>query len=135
MTIAIRKALPSDSPRLEGIERLSFADPTWRGDDFFRYDCVVAEIEGQIAGFIVSRSVYQEREILNLAVAPEWRRRGVAKALLEHQLAQGGTHFLEVRESNLAAQALYRQFGFHEVGRRFGYYDLPAESAIVMRMK
>ena len=135
MNIAIRKAVPADSPRLEVIERLSFADPSWNAPDFFLYDCVVAEIEGKIAGFIVSRSVFPEREILNLAVAPEWRRRGVAKALLHYQLAQGGTHFLEVRESNLAAQSLYRLFGFQEVGRRIGYYDLPAESAIVMRMK
>jgi ribosomal-protein-alanine N-acetyltransferase len=96
---------------------------------------VVAEMEGQIAGFLVSRSVHLEREILNFAVAPEWRRQGVAKALLEHQLARGGTHFLEVRESNVVAQYLYRRFGFQEVGRRPGYYDLPAESAIVMRMK
>lgn len=135
MTIAIRSASASDAPRLEGIERLSFADPSWNAADFFRYDCAVAEIEGQVAGFIVSRSVHLEREILNLAVAPEWRRRGVAKALLEHQLGRGGTHFLEVRESNLAARALYRTLGFQEVGRRLGYYDRPAESAIVMRMK
>lgn len=135
MNIAIRKAVPADAPRLEAIERLSFADPSWNAGDFFQYECVLAEVEGQIVGFIVSRSVFPEREILNLAVAPEWRRRGIAKALLRYQLAQGGTHFLEVRESNLPAQGLYRQFGFQEVGRRLGYYDLPAESAIVMRMK
>jgi ribosomal-protein-alanine N-acetyltransferase len=135
VTIAIRKAVSADLARLEGIERLSFADPSWKAADFLRYDCTVAEIEGQVAGFIVSRSVHLEREILNLAVAPEWRRRGIATALLDHHLAQGGTHFLEVRESNLGAQALYRRFGFREVGRRLGYYDLPAESAIVMRMK
>ncbi|HEX4229939.1 MAG TPA: ribosomal protein S18-alanine N-acetyltransferase [Bryobacteraceae bacterium] len=135
MTVSIRSGAPSDAPRLEGIERLSFADPSWNAADFFRYDCIVAEIDGQVAGFLVSRSVHLEREILNLAVAPEWRRRGIAKTLLEHHLAQGGTHFLEVRESNLAAQALYRTLGFREVGRRLGYYDRPAESAIVMRMK
>jgi ribosomal-protein-alanine N-acetyltransferase len=114
---------------------MSFADPSWHAADFLRYDCTVAEIDGRIAGFVVSRSVHLEREILNLAVAPEWRRCGVAKALLEQQLARGATHFLEVRESNLAARALYHTLGFQEIGRRLGYYDRPAESAIVMRMK
>ena len=135
MTIELRKALEADLPRIQEIERLSFADPSWEAEDFLRYDCVVAEAEGQVVGFIVSRIVVAEREILNLAVHPEWRRHGVGTTLLAHHLGQGGTHYLEVRESNLAAQTLYRKCGFEEVGRRPGYYELPAESAIVMRMK
>jgi [ribosomal protein S18]-alanine N-acetyltransferase len=73
-----------------------------------------------------------EREILNLAVAPEYRRTGIAKALLGYELSQPGTHFLEVRESNIPAQMLYRKCGFREVARRSGYYESPRESAIVM---
>ena len=89
-----------------------------------------------MAGFLVSRALATlEREILNLAVDPCCRRCGVASALLQNELRKPGTHFLEVRESNTAAQALYRKFGFEEVGRRAQYYELPAETAIVMSMK
>ena len=76
-----------------------------------------------------------EREILNLAVAPNYRRSRVATALLKHELSREATHFLEVRESNVAAVALYRKCGFVEVGRRAGYYEFPTETAIVMSMK
>ena len=135
MTINLRNAIAADVTRLKEIEQLSFVDPNWEPEDFLRYDCMVGEIANRVEGFIVSRRVVAEREILNLAVDPAWRRRGVATALLTYQLAMGGTYYLEVRESNLAAQALYRKCGFEEVGRRPSYYDLPAESAIVMRMK
>ena len=76
-----------------------------------------------------------EREILNIAVAPRFRRRGVADLLLSSELASGCSYFLEVRESNVAAQTLYRKFGFKEVGRRKKYYANPPETAIVMRVK
>ncbi|MGC2659081.1 MAG: ribosomal protein S18-alanine N-acetyltransferase [Bryobacteraceae bacterium] len=135
MTIDLRTAVVADVTRLKEIEQLSFADPSWEPQDFLRYDCIVAEVANRVEGFIVSRIVVAEREILNLAVDPAWRRRGVATILLTYQLTMGGTYYLEVRESNLAAQALYRKCGFEEVGRRPSYYDLPTESAIVMRMK
>jgi ribosomal-protein-alanine N-acetyltransferase len=102
----------------------------------------VAEVEGQIAGFLVSRQNFAgdefslpEREILNLAVAPVFRRMGIGSALLSEELRTAADFFLEVRESNLAAQELYRRFGFTEVGRRADYYRFPIESAIVMKMK
>lgn len=134
-SISLRLATPADGARLEEIEHFSFPDPSWKASDFLSYECTVAEIDGYVVGFIVSRCVAPDYEILNLAVSPERRREGVARALLEHQLKKGGTHFLEVRASNDAAQALYRKLGFEEVGRRAEYYDLPDESAIVMRMK
>lgn len=103
---------------------------------------MVALLDGRIAGFLVARETFPgngealpEREILNLAVDAALRRLGVASALLKHELAFGGTHFLEVRESNAAARALYRKFGFVEVGTRRDYYDDPIEKAIVMRRK
>ncbi len=124
------------------IERQSFSRPHWKAPEFFQYDTTVAEIEGQIAGFLVSRQTFAggpdflpEREILNLAVAPPFRRMGIGSALLAEELRSAGDFFLEVRESNIAAQALYRRFGFAEVGRRAGYYRSPAETAIVMKMK
>jgi len=61
--------------------------------------------------------------------------RGLAALLLKSELAPGCSYFLEVRESNVAAQTLYRKFGFEEVGRRKKYYANPPETAIVMRVK
>ena len=103
---------------------------------------MVAEVKNTIAGFLVSRQTFAggkdapaEREILNLAVAPAFRRKGVATALLQEELARGGVHFLEVRESNRAALALYGKIGFVRAGRRVDYYRSPVEAAIVMKMK
>ena len=92
---------------------------------------------------MVSREVYSgsveakkpEREILNIGVSPRFRRMGVATALLKEELARQGSHFLEVRISNVGAQALYRKLGFVELGMRPNYYDNPRESAIVMTVK
>ena len=138
----IRPARRSDLPGLMEIERNSFSYAHWPPEGFLHYDCIVAEIEQKIVGFLVSRQTFPgnaqappEREILNLAVAPDFRRMGIATRLLRHELARGGVHFLEVRESNRPAQALYRKIGFIPVGRRPGYYQNPPETAIVMRMK
>ena len=95
-----------------------------------------------MAGAVVSRQTFagdnkapQEVEILNLAVAPQFRRQGIGQALLAAEIVRGGLYFLEVRESNKAAQALYQKLGFVEVSRRPGYYTNPDEPAIVMQMK
>jgi ribosomal-protein-alanine N-acetyltransferase len=72
---------------------------------------------------------------LNLAVDPPARRKGVALRLLEHALkGQQGLYFLEVRESNTAAIALYESIGFQRVGVRKNYYSDPQEEGIVMRI-
>lgn len=142
MIPVIRSATRHDLTALIEIERACFPHPHWKPEDFLVYNCIVAEVDGQVAGFLVSREAFSggkasrpEREILNLAVAPEHRRAGIATVLLKHELSRSSIHFLEVRESNLAAQALYRKMGFSEVGRRSGYYEMPAERAIVMKMK
>ena len=86
-------------------------------------------------GFLVARTLAaDEREILNLAVAPDFRRKGVARALLDSALQgfRGGV-FLEVRESNGVAQEFYKSLGFKELSKRTGYYDSPPETAIVMK--
>ncbi|MGI9074666.1 MAG: GNAT family N-acetyltransferase [Bryobacteraceae bacterium] len=142
MTPVIRSATFNDGPALVKIELQSFADPSWDLPSFFKYTCFVAEVHGTIAAFLVSREVspaldgaLPQREILNLAVAPGYRGTGLATALLKHELSLQATHFLEVRESNLAAQALYRKCGFVVTGRRRGYYEYPPEAAIVMTVK
>jgi ribosomal-protein-alanine N-acetyltransferase len=138
----VRPAAHKDAGQLVAIEKSSFSHPHWQAPDFFQYDTVVAEVEESIAGFLVSRQTAPgnaasppEREILNLAVAPPFRRLGIGSLLLWHELQTAADFFLEVRESNVAAQTLYRRFGFVEVGRRTGYYQFPTENAIVMKMK
>lgn len=89
-------------------------------------------------GYVIAHRAADEAEILNLAVEPESRRRGIGRALvaaLLETLARDGAKavFLEVRASNTAAQALYGQFRFLPVGRRSRYYRHPTEDAVILR--
>jgi ribosomal-protein-alanine N-acetyltransferase len=140
--VVLRAATEEDVAALTEVEQASFAVPNWPADTFLRYDCTVAEAAGRIVGFVVSREIFSgsasappEREILNLAVIPDHRRAGIAILLLRHELRQKAVFLLEVRESNTAARALYERLGFVEISQRKGYYDNPAETAIVMQMK
>lgn len=141
MTLVLRPATPNDLPVLLEIERQSFSHQRWQAKDFLADECFVAEIDGRVVGFLVSRQICgergeaSEREILNIAVAPPWRRKGIARALLMGELQRKSVLYLEVRESNEAAQRLYRALGFVEIGRRPEYYQEPREGAIVMQMK
>jgi [ribosomal protein S18]-alanine N-acetyltransferase len=99
---------------------------------------LVAEGDGGVLGYIVGRAVRDQSEILNLGVTLNARRRGIGASLVRQLLASfavAGVRevFLEVRESNLAAQGLYRAFGFHDVGRRRRYYRRPVEDAVIFR--
>jgi len=74
-------------------------------------------------------------DVNNIAVREKFRRRGIARALIEKMLSElGDMHSvtLEVRKSNTAAQALYEGFGFEKAGERKGFYSKPAEDAIIM---
>jgi ribosomal-protein-alanine N-acetyltransferase len=142
VTLVLRPAVPDDTPALLEIEQQSFSHQRWQRKDFLADECIVAEADGRVVGFLVSREIsgesggdLPEREILNLAVIPAYRRMGVAKALLARELNRNAIFYLEVRESNGAAQALYRKLGFAEIGRRAEYYQDPREGAIVMQMK
>lgn len=99
---------------------------------------LVEEREGCVAGYIGSQSVPPEADVMNVAVAPEFRRCGVASALLSALLArlcaQGIESLsLEVRVSNAPARALYERFGFAAVGLRKNYYLDPKEDALILR--
>lgn len=100
---------------------------------------LIIEEEASVQGFIVGRSVGEEWEIENIAVAGPARRRGLGTRLLGEflNLARGrgaGAVFLEVRESNLAARRLYEKWGFVESGRRMRYYREPDEDGIVYQI-
>ncbi len=131
----LRPVRKEDLPELSAIQATALEAAQWRPEDYLRFDCHVAECDGRIAGFLVSRPIVAgEREILNVAVHPAYRRRGVAGLLIRAEIERWpGDHFLEVRESNTAARNLYKKLGFEDVGVRPGYYDSPPEAGIVMR--
>lgn len=131
----IRAATLEDLAAIAAIQAASPQASQWDPGGYLEYDCAVAVEQGRVTGFLVSRRVApDEREILNVAVDPAQRRKGIARALLASELARGpGRWFLEVRASNAAALRLYESAGFEGRGRRPGYYREPAEEAIVMR--
>ncbi|MBI5682628.1 MAG: ribosomal protein S18-alanine N-acetyltransferase [Deltaproteobacteria bacterium] len=91
----------------------------------------------KLIGYIVIWLVAEEAHILNIAVHPDYRRKGIGKRLIKFImdfLLNKSTRavYLEVRDSNTAAQKLYRGFGFREIGIRKGYYSDNKEDAVVM---
>jgi ribosomal protein S18 acetylase RimI-like enzyme len=134
--VQIRRADHSDLAQISAIQTTASEASQWLPADYLAFDCAVALHTGAVAGFVVSRQVAdKEREILNIVVHPDFRRLGVATELLRSEMARSpGTHFLEVRESNVAARSLYQRLGFQAVGTRPGYYENPPEAGIVMRV-
>lgn len=113
--------------------RLVFADML--EDDGCGFFC--ARACGAAVGFCAVRAAADEGELLDIAVLPDYRRRGIGAALLDAGIeylrgAGAGRIFLEVRESNSAARGLYASRGFSLCGRRRNYYSSPLEDAVVM---
>lgn len=147
MTISIRHAgLPDLSAMLE-LEKHAATAAHWSREQYealFRASDVgrvalILEEESVFHGFVIARVVGAEWEIENIAVAGTARRRGLGTRLLGEVLdmarAQGATAvFLEVRESNHAARALYEKWAFSESGRRRRYYKNPDDDAILYRL-
>ena len=141
--ITIRNMERRDLPEVDRIQTASPEASHWEPEDYLGYESIVAESEGRLAGFAVARLLPpDEVEILNVATDPAVRRRGVGSALLQALLKlPGRVLFLEVRESNVAARALYRSAGFSEGGRRKKYYPglgittESREDAVVMKMQ
>lgn len=139
----IRAAVDADLDAIVRIEQLSFGDP-WSRKSFsdslersFVRTCVVEDAQG-IAGYSVVWHTGEEAELANLAVDPARRGAGLGALLLDALLADAAREgamvmFLEVRDSNAAARALYASRGFHLVGRRKQYYQNPVEDALVLR--
>lgn len=133
--VAFRGMRPSDLDRVMAIEPHLYSHPWTRGNfqDSMTagYVCRVIECEGVVSGYGVLMIGAGEAHLLNLSVAPDWQRRGLGRALLEHfvRVARDGAArqmLLEVRPSNQAARRLYAGFGFRDLSLRRGYY--PAES-------
>jgi tRNA threonylcarbamoyl adenosine modification protein YeaZ/ribosomal-protein-alanine acetyltransferase len=141
----VRDLVDADLPLAAAIERRVFSD-AWP-ESFFRGELAqamawarVAELRGSLAGYLVAWVGAGGGHVGNLAVVPEARRRGVARALLDDLFARArllgaASLALEVRASNFAAQALYRAHGFRLAGLRRGYYGDTGEDALVMEWR
>lgn len=142
-----RRMVATDLDEVMRVEKLAFSHP-WSTALFEReleHDwstILLAEEPGQdgkplLLGFVIFWLVHDEVHVLNVAVDPKHRRRGVARALLCECLRRGQVHgavlaTLEVRKSNAGALALYGGLGFRQVGVRPNYYVDEGEDAIVM---
>ena len=137
-------ASPQQIDEVLSIEQASFTNPWTREmyladleNEDVSYCYLARDERGQVVGFCSVWRVAEELHINNLAVKPEFRRRGVATALLKHALGEGARFgarraTLEVRRSNDPARLLYERFGFTVGGIRRGYYSKPIEDALVL---
>ena len=139
----IRKMTAREVPQVAELEKLCFAMPWSEKSVAGELDNPLAlwlvAMDGEsLAGYVGSQTVMDETDMMNLAVAPQFRRQGVGEALvnaLVASLQELGSRCLtlEVRDSNEAARALYGKLGFREIGRRRGYYRDPREDALILR--
>jgi ribosomal-protein-alanine N-acetyltransferase len=137
--------IEADIPAVLVIEGLSFSNP-W-SDATFRGEVqnkgisfpvvIVHEPDQRLAGYVIYWQIRDEVQITNIALHPDFRRRGIGETVLTVILKEirgkGATFVtLEVRSSNTPAVSLYRKLGFKVLGTRKGYYGNPVEDAYVM---
>lgn len=141
--VVIETMRPQHLPQVMAIEKKSFAAP-WSEGTYFREICensyatyLVAMAEGTVVAYGGYWLILDESHITNIAVHPQWRRRGVGShllsALMYSALVKGAQRAtLEVRKSNIGAQDLYKEFGFRVAGLRRAYYTDDNEDALIM---
>lgn len=147
MKVSIRPAIATDLTAIMALEKHAATAAHWSRE---QYDALfqdsnpgrvalILQDESGLQGFVIARVLAEEWEIENMAVAGPVRRRGLGTRLLGELLEMGkaqgaATVFLEVRETNRAARALYEKWAFLETGRRPEYYKNPNEDAILYRL-
>ena len=130
-------------PQIAELEKICFNDP-WSEKSIAseldnRLSLWLVAMDGdRVAGYVGSQSVLGETDMMNIAVHPDFRRRGIAEELvvkLVEELKVRGNHslMLEVRASNEPARNLYEKLGFQQVGLRKNYYRNPKEDACILR--
>lgn len=130
-------------PQVAELEKMCFHDP-WSESSIASelrnpLACwLVAVEDGVVVGYVGSQTVIDTTDMMNIAVHPDFRRRGIAQMLVEQLVAklkarQSLRLMLEVRSSNMGAQALYEKMGFTQVGLRKNYYRNPKEDALILR--
>ena len=138
----IRRSRPEDATAICEMEKAIFGDP-WSEKDIFSYICsdngmcFTALESGEPIAYIIGQKIPPEAEIYRIAVREDKRQRGIGYRLLSYALKteRGSgveTVFLEVRESNIPARALYKAYGFEEISIRKNYYQNPSENAVIM---
>lgn len=140
--MTIRGMLPDDVGEVKALLDACFGSSAWseqsilseleKSDSY----CTVAVKDGVIVGYLAFEQIADEGSIIEVAVRPDCRRQGIAKRLIESasDSSEGLSEvFLEVRESNMPAVALYEGLGFERIALRRDYYDAPKENAIIMR--
>jgi ribosomal-protein-alanine N-acetyltransferase len=145
-SLALDRMRPEDLDEVLAIERASFTMPWSRGAFLYEMQqnrvarCWVGrDDDGRVAGYLCLWEVADEVHITNVAVRPNMRRQGIARALLSGVIDNARARafkivVLEVRPSNHNALTLYESFGFKVVGRRHGYYYDTGEDALVMEI-
>jgi ribosomal-protein-alanine N-acetyltransferase len=145
MNCVFRKMTLDDLEQVIAIDQVSFSLP-WPVRSFaFECEnpisrCWVAELDGRVVAMLVAWLIVDDVHIATIATHPDFRKQGIGKKLLTHGLRSAKeegalTSFLEVREGNLAAQEMYRKFGYVESGRRENYYNDNGEDAILMTLE
>ncbi|MCA9267862.1 MAG: ribosomal protein S18-alanine N-acetyltransferase [Planctomycetales bacterium] len=145
LRVHIRWMIRRDMPEVLYAEQNSFEFP-WSEDDFIRClrqrNCIgmVAECEESVVGFMIYELHKNRLHVLNFAVSPQWRRKGVAQQMIE-KLSNKLSHqrrdriLLEVRETNLAAQLFFKSVGFRAVSVLRDFYDDTTEDAYLMEYR
>ena len=139
----IQKMNAAHVPQIAQLEKLCFSDP-WSENSIASElnsrlsDWLVVTEGEQVVAYVGAQTVIDSSDMMNIAVHPDFRRRGIAEMLvaaLEEQLRQRGSKMLllEVRDSNVPAIALYEKLGFHQAGLRKNYYRNPKEDARILR--
>jgi [ribosomal protein S18]-alanine N-acetyltransferase len=140
--VTIRELQSSDADSLLAIQAQSPEASQWQKKDYESLDRGssrgwVAQVESGLTGFLVARLIADEVEILNLAVDPAMRRRGIGKSLLNEAIAWAGKNgaaraYLEVRQRNQGALEFYKARGFRPIGMRPNYYFNPPDDATLL---
>jgi len=130
-------------PQIAALEQVCFSDPWPEAGIQSELDnplslWLVALVGENVVGYVGSQTVLGEADMMNVAVSPEHRRKGIAKELLislQNVLCAKKAYSLtlEVRASNAPAIALYERMGYIQVGRRPNYYHKPREDALILR--
>ena len=129
--------------QVAALEKICFSDP-WSENSVASelknpLSCwLVAEEDGKVTGYVGSQTVMDESDMMNVAVHPDHRRKGIAEALVVELVEalkkrESRCLTLEVRASNEPAKALYEKLGFTQVGLRKNYYRNPREDALILR--
>jgi ribosomal-protein-alanine acetyltransferase len=143
---SVRRFSSKDANAVTGIFRESPQAGIWAPEGYGRTPhwagplALVSEFAGEVTGYLLGREVLDEAEVLHLAVRSKFRRQGHARALVSSALAGMRSRgiqrvFLEVRDSNVVAIALYEGLGFLKTGKRAAYYRDPVEAAVLMEKK